>query len=152
MLDRFPQRDFGLWIFLCPINFSVSLFLGLYHSEGYHAPPLSFPATTPRATTPHLVSRFRLPRRGLPRPILTTTGYHACVCIPPITPWFFVLFIGHHTRAITLNHTRTSGYLTRHSSPYFIVYLSPAITPPVLLHLHHHRGATRTNLLHRVLD
>ena len=52
VLDRFPQRDLGLWVFMCPINFSVSLFLGLYLSEGYHAPPLSFPATTPRATTP----------------------------------------------------------------------------------------------------
>ena len=38
--------------FLCARLISVSLFLGLYHSEGYHAPPLSFPATTPRATTP----------------------------------------------------------------------------------------------------
>ena len=29
---------------------------------------------------------FRLPRRGLPRPILTTTGHHACVFIQVITP------------------------------------------------------------------
>ena len=29
---------------------------------------------------------FRLPRRGLPRPILTTTGYHACVYISVTTP------------------------------------------------------------------
>ena len=49
VLDGFPQRDFVLWVFMCPINFS--LFSG-YHAEGYHAPPL-FPATTPRATTPH---------------------------------------------------------------------------------------------------
>ena len=28
----------------------------------------------------------RLPHRGLPRPILTTTGYHASVYIPVITP------------------------------------------------------------------
>ena len=26
VLDRFPQRDLGLWIFMCPINFSVCLF------------------------------------------------------------------------------------------------------------------------------
>ena len=32
------------------VNFSVS-FSG-YHAEGSHAPPVSFPATTPRATTP----------------------------------------------------------------------------------------------------
>ena len=51
VLDRFLQRDFGLWVFMCPINFSVSfsgslpqrglprptaLFSG-YHAEGYHA-------------------------------------------------------------------------------------------------------------------
>ena len=35
------------------------------------------------------------------------------------------------------------------SNSYFVVYFSPAFTPPVLLHLHHHRGATRTNLLHK---
>ena len=29
---------------------------------------------------------FRLPRRGLPRPFLTTTGYHACVYIQVTTP------------------------------------------------------------------
>ena len=43
-----------------------------------------------RLISPYLVSilclSFRLPRRGLPRPILTTTGYHACVYIPVITP------------------------------------------------------------------
>ena len=77
-------------------------------------------ATTPTASTPHPY------HHGLSR-----------LCIHP----------GYHTKAITLHHTRTSGYHTRHSS-YFVVYLSPAFTPPVLLHLHHHRGATRTNLLH----
>ena len=40
---------FVLWVFVCSINFS--LFSG-YHAEGYHAPPVSFPATTPRANTP----------------------------------------------------------------------------------------------------
>ena len=65
VLDRFPQRDLGLWIFMCPINFS--LFSG-YHAEGYHAPPLF----------------SRLPRRGLPRPYICNQanrlprlqGYH----------------------------------------------------------------------------
>ena len=65
VLDRFPQRDLGLWVFMCPINFS--LFSG-YHAEGYHAPP----------------SLFRLPRRGLPRPTALSgylsEGYHA----PPL--------------------------------------------------------------------
>ena len=39
VLDRFPQRDFVLWVFMCPINFSLFFWA-------------SFPATTPRATTP----------------------------------------------------------------------------------------------------
>ena len=83
-------------------------------------------------------------------------GYHA-PSLPPraITPVYasrlsrhsIFLLLCYHTRAITLHNTRTPGHHTRHSS-YFVVYLSPAITPPVLLHLHHHRGATRTNLLH----
>ena len=46
---------------------------------------------------------FRLPRRGLPRPLLTTTGYHACVYIPVTTPEL--------TRS---TNTRTSGYHTRY--------------------------------------
>ena len=33
-----------------------------------------------------IYSIIRLPRRGAPRPILTITDYHACVCIPAITP------------------------------------------------------------------
>ena len=37
--------------FVCSINFGVSLFSG-YLAEGYHAPPLSFPATAPRANKP----------------------------------------------------------------------------------------------------
>ena len=71
VLDRFPQRDFGLWIFLCPINFSVSfsgslsqrglprptaLFSG-YHAEGYHARTDAFKLTgyhVCRVTTPEL--------------------------------------------------------------------------------------------------
>ena len=56
VLDRFPQRDFVLWVFMCPINFSLFFWV-------------SFPAATPRATTPHR-SLFRLPRRGLPRPYI----------------------------------------------------------------------------------
>ena len=76
VLGGFPQRDFVLWLFTCPINISLfcvsfvflsSLFFSLfsgYHAEGYHAPSVphglsrlyhhctattlvSFPATTP---------------------------------------------------------------------------------------------------------
>ena len=109
VLDGFPQRDFVLWVFMCPTNISLFLVLSFlwpsifhgYHAEGYHSPSLP-----PRAITP--VYAFRLSR-------------HSSL--------FYSLVI-----TITLHHTRTSGYHTRHSSSYyFIVYLSPAITPPVLL-------------------
>ena len=90
---------------------------------GYHAKGFHAPSLPPRAITPVYASR--LSRHSI------------------------FLLLGYHTRAITLHHTRTSGYHTRHSSSYVVVYLSPAITPPILLHLHHHRGATRTNLLHK---
>ena len=66
VLDRFPQRDFGLWVFMCTTN--VSLFCDHLYCTGYHAQGYYAFTTT-----------ARLPRRGLPRPILTTTGYHACV-------------------------------------------------------------------------
>ena len=76
---------------------------------------------------------FRLPRRGLPRPFLTTTGYHACVYIPVITP---VL-----SRSTTHVHRVITPAI---SNSYFVVYLSPAPTPPVLLLLHHHRAPHAT--------
>ena len=139
-----PQRDFLLWVFMCPINFC--LYVSFVSFSGYHAPRLSL---------------FRRPRRWLPRPIYTARaitpsaistlpplhGYHACVYISRISRHSLILLLGYHTRAITLHHTRTSGYHTHHSSE-FVVYRSLAITPPVFLHPHHHRGATRTNLLH----
>ena len=72
VLDGFPQRDFVLWVFMCPINFI--LYFSLLSS---------------------LLSLFRLPRRGLPRPIYIARaitpraitplpplhGYHACAYI-----------------------------------------------------------------------
>ena len=92
VLDGFVQRDFVLWVFMCSINFSVSL--------------------------------FRLPRRGLPRPIDTpglSRPYHHCTAITPVytsrlSRHSLVLLLGYHTRAITLHHTRKSGYHTRHRS------------------------------------
>ena len=130
VLDGLLRRDFVLW-FLCARLISVSLFSG-YHAEGYHAPPI-----------PHGLSRL-----GLSRP------YHHCtaitrVYISRLSRRSLVLLLGYHNRAITLHHTRKSGYHTRHSSQ-FVVYRSPAITPRVFFHLHHHRGATRTNLLHTI--
>ena len=73
VLDGFPQHDFVLWVFMCPTNVSLfcdHLYCTGYHAQGYH----------PLTTT------ARLPRRGLPRPILTTTGYHASVYILVSTP------------------------------------------------------------------
>ena len=98
VLDGFLQRDFVLWVFMCSINFSVPL--------------------------------FRLPRRGLPRPTDTARaiapraitplpplhGYHVCVYISRLSYHSLILLLGYHTRAITLHHTRKSGYYTRHSS------------------------------------
>ena len=58
VLDGFLQRDFVLWVFMCSINLSVSLFRlprrGLprptalfsgYHAEGYHARTDAFKLT-----------------------------------------------------------------------------------------------------------
>ena len=51
VLDRFPQRDLGLWVFMCPTNITrVSLFR--LPRRGLPRPTALFPATTPRATTP----------------------------------------------------------------------------------------------------
>ena len=96
VLDGFPQRHFVLWVFMSPINispfrpfrvFSVTIFYG-YHAKGYHAPsiPHGLPRLYHHCTAITSVYIFRLPRQGLPSPILTTTGYHACVFIPVITP------------------------------------------------------------------
>ena len=112
MLDGFPQRDFVLWVFMCPTNvtlFCVFYFVSIFSLPGYHAKGYHAPSLPPRAITPVYTSR--LSRHSI------------------------FLLLGYHTRAIMLHHTRTSGYHTRHSSSFFVVYLSPAITPPVLLHL-----------------
>ena len=84
---------------------------------------------------------FRLPRRGLPRPILTTTGYHACVYIPVITPEL--------SRFITQVHRVITPAI---SNSYFVVFLSPASTTPVLLLLHHHRAPHATTYSTRLLE
>ena len=66
----------------------------------------------------------RLPRRGLPRPIFPhglSRPYHHCTAITPVyisrlSRHSIFLLLGYHTRAITLHHTRKSGYHTCHSS------------------------------------
>ena len=81
--------------------------------------------------------------------------YHHCtaitsVYIPASTPYLppraitpvYSFRLSHQSYPSTI--PRTSGYHTRHSSSYFIVYLSPAFTPPLVLHLHHHRAPHAT--------
>ena len=98
VLDGFLQRDFVLWVFMCSINFSVSLFR-LPRRE------LPHPTDTARATTPRAIT-----------PLPPLHGYHAGVYISQLSRHSLVLLLGYHTRAMTLHHTRTSGYHTRHSS------------------------------------
>ena len=66
VLDGFPQRDFVLWVFMCPTN--VTLFCVFYYVSIFSL----FPATTPRATTPHPY------HHGLSR-LCIHPGYHAIV-------------------------------------------------------------------------
>ena len=84
-----------------------------------------FPATTPRATTPHTY------HHGLSR-----------LCIHP----------DYHTRAITLHQYTYIGL----SHPLlvirtFVVFISPAFTPPLLLHHHRAPHATTYSTLLDVL-
>ena len=83
VLDGFPQPDFVLWVFMCPINFI--LFSG-YHAEGYHAPPL-FPATTPRATTPHRsFAGYHAEGYHTRTDEFKIRGYHVCRVTTPELP------------------------------------------------------------------
>ena len=114
MLDGFPQHVFVLRV-LC------ALLISLYFVS-------------------ILCLSFRLPRRGLPCPILTTTGCHTCVYIPVITPELSRSTIHVH-RVIT----------PAISNLYFVVYLLPAFfAPPLLLLLHHHRAPHATTYSTRV--
>ena len=75
-LDGFLQRDFVLWVFMCPINIqclyfrlprpTVSLFPA-YHAKGYHAPSIPHGLSRPyhhcTAITPVYISR--LPRHSI---------------------------------------------------------------------------------------
>ena len=71
-----------------------SLFSG-YHAAGYHAPSIL---------------------HGLSRPGLSRLHHHCTattpvyIYIPATTPYFLLLFLAYHTWAITLHHTRKSGY------------------------------------------
>ena len=90
VLDQFYSH---LFLFCFSFVSLLSLLSG-YHANSYHAPFI-----------PH----------GLSRP------YHHCTAITPVyisrlSRHSIFLLLGCHTRAITLYHTRKSGYHTRHSS------------------------------------
>ena len=85
MLDRFPQRDLGLWVFMCPTNNTLilSLFcvsLSGYHAEGYHVSSLP-----PRAITP--VHTSRLPHQSYHAPPIHVHR----VITPAISNSYFVV-------------------------------------------------------------
>ena len=71
VLDRFPQRDLGLWIFMCPTNITR----------------VSFPATTPRATTPHRsFPGYHAEGYHAHTYAIKLTGYHVCRVTTPELP------------------------------------------------------------------
>ena len=130
MLDRFLQRDLGLWVFMCPTNntlfclyfvsilslfclYFLSLFcvsLSGYHAEGYHVPSLP-----PRAITPVYTSR--LPHQS----------YHA----PPI-----------HVHRVITPAISYSYFVVLSFAGFYATCASPP-TPPL--------GATRYNLLNMLV-
>ena len=96
-LDGFPQRDFVLWVFMCPINISLfcvylmsilclfCLFsLSGYHAAGYHAPSI-----------PHGLSRL----------------YHHCTATTPVC-----IYPGYH--AIVLSSIPRLSHLSYHAPPH----------------------------------
>ena len=101
VLDGFPQRDFVLWVFICPIN--ISLFCVYFVSL---LCLLSFPATTPRATTPHL---YR-------------TGYNAFTTTARLPRLLACLFPGYH--AIVLCSIPGLSHLSYHAPPHTYMGLS----------------------------
>ena len=116
MLDKFPQRDLGLWVFMYPIN--ITLFCLYFVSI--------------------LCLSLRLPRRGLSRPFLATTGYHACVYIPSRLP-----HQSYHAQPIHVHRVITpaisySYFVVLSFAGFYATCASPP-TPPL--------GATRHNLL-----
>ena len=116
MLDKFPQRDLGLWVFMYPIN--NTLFCLYFVSI--------------------LCLSLRLPRRGLSRPFLATTGYHACVYIPSRLP-----HQSYHAQPIHVHRVITpaisySYFVVLSFAGFYATCASPP-TPPL--------GATRHNLL-----
>ena len=118
VLDEFPQLDFVLWAFICPINVtSILLLFCLY----FVASILCLSSLS-----------FRLPRRGLPRLILTTTGYDACcVYIPAITPQYIPTpWLSHQSY-----HAPPHSYIGLPHPPYIVVRILQFTFHRLLRHL-----------------
>ena len=95
--------------FLCARLTSVCLFPATTPHR------LSFPATTQGLPRPIYNPQAITPRAITPSPPLH--GYHACVYISRLSRHSLFLLLGYHARAITLHHTRKSGY---HTTPCMI--------------------------------
>ena len=106
VLDGFPQRDFVLWVFMCPINFILFCLFSGYHAKGYHAPSIL-----------HGLSRPGLSRPGLSRP------YHHCTATTPV-----YIYPGYH--AIVLSPIPGVSHLSYHAPPHTYIGLSH---PPYLV-------------------
>ena len=105
MMDGFPQQRHFV-LWVSMCPINIIPFLSLVYIS----------ATTPRATTPHPC------RTG--HHAFTTTAQLSRLCISRLPRQGL-------PRPIFI----TTCYHTRQSSSYFIVYLSPAFTPPLLLNL-----------------
>ena len=79
VLDRFPQRELGLWVFMCTIN-TIPFF-----------PFFPFFRFFPFCR----LSIFRLPRRGLPRPIYTA---RVTTPLPPLHSYHACVYPGYHAK------------------------------------------------------
>ena len=112
VLDGFPQRDFVLWVFMCPIN--IIPFLSLVYIS----------ATTPRATTPH---QYR-------------TGYHAFTTTAQLSR--LRIYPGYHAkgyhapylppRAITPVYSSRLSHQSYHAPPYLV---HRVITPAIVVRI-----------------
>ena len=102
VLDGFPQRDFVLWVLMCPINFILYFLICLlsclfsgYHAKGYHAPSIL---------------------HGLSRPGLSRL-YHHCTATTPV-----YICPGYH--AIVLSPIPGLSHLSYHAPPHTYIGLS----------------------------
>ena len=128
-VERIMERRISGGLYMCWMDFHNAICVlccGFLYAQLIS---FYFTSTTPRATTPHLyitgyhAEGYHAPSipHGLPR------LYHHCTAITPVYISRLPL------QGLPLPIFTTTCYHTRHSSSYFLVYLSPAFTPPVLL-------------------